>query len=154
MYEQNNSGFSAFISIVFLLIYFSMTNYRRIFLTDDDADDRDLFMDALKEIDNTIYCYHATNGESALKVLSGDILEKPELIFLDVNMPKINGKGVLKTLKHSPELSNIPVIMYSTFFSPEDVKEITALGASHYLVKQTNFKDLCEALKGILTTKW
>jgi len=131
-----------------------MTIYRRVFLADDDADDRDLFIDALQEIDNTIYCYHATNGESALKVLSGDILERPELIFLDLNMPKINGKEVLKTLKNSAELSNIPVIMYSTFFSPEDVKEIIELGASHYLIKQTNFKDLCNALKVILTTAW
>ncbi|HTJ48637.1 MAG TPA: response regulator [Cyclobacteriaceae bacterium] len=130
-----------------------MTIYRRVFLADDDADDRDLFIDALQEIDKTIYCYHATNGESALKVLSGDILEKPELIFLDLNMPKINGKGVLKTLKTSSELSDIPVIMYSTFFSPNDIKEITELGA-HCLVKQTNFKDLCNALRAILNTAW
>lgn len=131
-----------------------MTHYKRLFLADDDVDDRDLFLEALTEIDNSIYCLHATDGELALQILTNDILEKPELIFLDLNMPKINGKELLKQLKKSVELSGTPVIMYSTFFSPQDIKDIKELGASHYLIKHTSFKELCSALRSILSSEW
>lgn len=131
-----------------------MILYKRVFLADDDPDDREVFMDALEEIDGSIHCLHATNGEQALKALVNDVFERPELIFLDVNMPKIGGKEVLKMIRNIPEISGIPVIMYSTFFSPRDIEEIIELGASHYMVKHTNFADLCCSLKRILTNTW
>ena len=131
-----------------------MILYKRVFLADDDPDDREIFMDALEEIDSSIHCLHVTNGELALKALVNDILERPELIFLDLNMPKISGKEVLKTIRNIPEISGIPIIMYSTFFSPRDIEEITELGASHYMVKHNNFVDLCSSLKSILTNTW
>ena len=131
-----------------------MTLYTRVFLADDDADDRDLFIDALKEIDHSIHCLYATNGEVALQTLEGDIFEKPELIFLDLNMPKVNGKQLLKHLKNTDTLATIPVIMYSTFFSDNDIDEIKKLGASHYLIKHTKFQELCNSLRSILAQKW
>jgi len=131
-----------------------MTLYSRVFLADDDADDRELFIDALKEIDLSIHCLYATNGETALQTLENDILEKPELIFLDLNMPKINGKQLLKHLKNSEPLSAIPVIMYSTFFSDNDIADIKTLGASHYLIKHTRFQELCSSLRTILDQRW
>ena len=131
-----------------------MTLYKTVFLADDDADDRDIFMDAIKEIDKSIECLFATNGELALQTLGNDILEKPELIFLDLNMPKINGKQLLRQLKQIEGLVNIPVIMYSTFFTDADVEEVKELGAVYCLIKKTKFSDLSDSLKEILQRTW
>jgi CheY-like chemotaxis protein len=131
-----------------------MILYRSLFLADDDPDDREIFMDALAEIDSSIQCLHATNGELALEALANDTHERPQIIFLDVNMPKVSGKEVLKMIRNTPEISDIPVIMYSTFFSPKDIEEITELGASHYMSKHTNFNELRNSLQNILTTTW
>lgn len=131
-----------------------MTLYKTVFLADDDADDRDIFMDAVKEIDHSIECLFAVNGEVALQTLGNDILEKPELIFLDLNMPKINGKQLLRQLKQIDGLVHIPVIMYSTFFTETDIEEVKKLGAVYCLIKKTKFSDLSESLKEILQRKW
>ncbi|HEY8936584.1 MAG TPA: response regulator [Cyclobacteriaceae bacterium] len=131
-----------------------MILYKSVFLIDDDIDDRDLFLDALDEIDNNIHCSLAENGKTAIEILLSDIFEKPELIFLDLNMPLINGKELLKELKNSRDLSPIPVIMYSTFFGPDEMDEIINLGASYCLVKHTSFSELKSALRMILSKNW
>lgn len=131
-----------------------MTLYKTVFLADDDADDRDIFMEAIHEIDASIQCLFAPNGEVALKALDSDILEKPELIFLDLNMPKINGKQLLRQLKQTEGLTDIPVIMYSTFFTESDLEEVRGLGAVHCLIKKTRFSELSNSLKDILSRNW
>ena len=76
------------------------------------------------------------------------------MLFIDLNMPKINGKQLLKEIKQADHLKGIPVIMYSTFFGPQDIEEITSLGAVHYMIKATRFIELCNALKYILSKNW
>jgi len=131
-----------------------MTLYKTVFLADDDADDRDIFMDAVKEVDDSIQCLFATNGEIALHTLGNDILEKPELIFLDLNMPKVNGKQLLRQLKQMQGLDKIPVIMYSTFFTESDLEEVKVLGAAYCLIKKTRFSELSNSLKEIFEKSW
>lgn len=131
-----------------------MTLYKRLFLADDDADDRNLFSDTLMRIDSSINCLQANDGEAALQLLTNDIFEKPELIFLDINMPRMNGKQLLSQLKKNSELSGIPVIMYSTFFNEADIAEITRLGAVHHLTKHTSWQNFYNDLKAILNQKW
>jgi len=132
----------------------SMTLYKTVFLADDDVDDRDIFMDAVREIDSSIHCLFAPDGEIALKALDSDILEKPELIFLDLNMPKINGKQLLRQLKRIDGVNMIPVIMYSTYFTDADLEEIKGLGAVHCLLKKTRFSELRNSLNEILSKRW
>lgn len=126
--------------------------YRNIMLIDDDIEDCEIFMDAVREVAPTTQCRCQESGEIALSLLSLKAIEKPELIFLDLNMPKLNGKQVLVELKH--KLPDTPVIMFSTFFGEQDVREIHDSGAAHYMIKHTNFKDLCNALEDVLTKKW
>jgi CheY-like chemotaxis protein len=78
----------------------------------------------------------------------------PDLIFLDMNMPKLNGKQVLREIKKTRSLASIPVIMYSTSFAPRDIEEIKELGAVFYLLKPSRFDDLCASLTKILQTDW
>jgi CheY-like chemotaxis protein len=127
---------------------------KRLFIIDDDVEDQEIFMEALKEVDPAIQCFAATSGEDAIKKLEEDMLILPDLIFLDLNMPKLNGKQVLRELKKMSSLHNIPVIMYSTSFAPRDIDEITTLGAVHHLLKPSRFDELCIALKNILSVEW
>lgn len=128
--------------------------YSRLFIIDDDVEDQEIFMEALLEVSSDIKCEGTTSGEDALKFLEGHISELPHLIFLDLNMPKLNGKQILKELKSHHQLAQIPIIMYSTSFAPRDVEEIKRLGAVHHLLKPSRFGDLCQSLAQILATRW
>ena len=128
--------------------------YKRLLIIDDDIEDQEIFMEALKEVDKTVLCYTAISGEDAFRQMETDVVMLPDLIFLDLNMPKLNGKQVLKEIKKSRSLSDIPVIMYSTSFAPRDIEEVKESGAAHYLLKPSRFDDLCQALTQVLSTNW
>jgi CheY-like chemotaxis protein len=126
--------------------------HKRLFIIDDDVEDQEIFMEAVKEVDGAIQCFTSTNGEEALEELERSVL--PDLIFLDLNMPKLNGKQILREIKNRSILKPIPVIMYSTSFAPRDIEEISQLGAAFHLLKPSRFDDLCHALGEILSRKW
>lgn len=127
--------------------------YSHLLIIDDDIEDQEIFIEAVKEVNGGIECSTSTSGEEALNQLSRG-LKKPDLIFLDLNMPKLNGKQVLKEIKTSSNLRHIPVIMYSTSFAPRDIDEISQIGASHHLLKPSRFNELCVALSSILSRPW
>lgn len=131
-----------------------MLLYNAILLIDDDEEDQEIFKDALKEVDPTLHCAVADDGETALVLLHNDTVIKPDLIFIDMNMPRLNGKQVLEAIKFSGTLNDVPVVMYSTFFGAKDIEEIKALGAVHHMVKATRFDELCTSLRTILSTHW
>jgi len=131
-----------------------LSAYRSILLIDDDTEDQEIFIDAIQEVDPRINCICANDAEQALRQLNEEIIIRPDILFIDLNMPKINGKQLLKEIKKSAHLKGIPVVMYSTFFGPQDIEEITSLGAVHYMVKATRFIELCKALKYILSKNW
>jgi len=127
-----------------------MSFYKNLLLIDDDADDHEIFLEAVKDIDNSIKCTCLFDGEEGLSMLrkKGSVI--PDLIFLDTNMPRISGKQLLMLIKGSADLKNIPVIMYSTFVSEKDIEEFIAIGAIHHLAKPSRFEDLRQALSDIL----
>lgn len=131
-----------------------MVLYHTILLVDDDEEDQEFFIDAIREIDPLIQCSVAMDGEEAMRQLKGDAILKPDLMFIDMNMPKLNGKQVLRELRESGYLQDVPVIMYSTFFGPQDIQETTILGAVHHMVKATRFDDLRASLRRILSARW
>jgi CheY-like chemotaxis protein len=69
-------------------------------------------------------------------------------------MPKISGKQLLTSFKESPDLKDVPVIMFSTFFSNKDIDDFTTIGAVHHLTKPSKFEDLRNALSQILKKQW
>ena len=131
-----------------------MTLYKQIFIADDDPEDREIFIDALSSVDPTVQCFSANDGEKALQVLRSDIFQKPDLIFLDMNMPFLTGMQVLGQIKADEELRKIPVVMYSTFFNAADQVELKRLGAVHTLIKPTSFEVLINSLRAVLTHAW
>jgi CheY-like chemotaxis protein len=128
-----------------------MKRPRTFFIVDDDPDDVDLFIEAINEIDQSIYCESAFDGQEALQKLNdaGTIL--PDIIFLDLNMPRINGMQCLTELKTNKKLSHIPIVIYTTSSSQKDLDETKESGASYFLTKPSSFKELCSILSGIIS---
>lgn len=124
---------------------------KRVFLlADDDKDDTEMFCEALAMIDSNIVCHCASDGREALKKLS-ELSEKPQIIFLDVNMPVMNGWQCLKHLKEDKHYEKIPVIVVSTS-SHQREREIAAeLGAFCHLTKPNDFNELTMILDVIVT---
>lgn len=126
----------------------------RVFLADDDADDRELFIDALHNIDDTIICYTATDGKEAIDFLKDTKNEVPDFIFLDLRMPKISGKKCLQEIKNEERLKHIPVIIYTTSTEVEDAKDLVKLGASHFVSKPEDPEEIYYLLSMVLTENW
>ncbi len=130
-----------------------MTQKNVYFIADDDPDDQELFIKALKEVDEFCSCITAFNGEDAINKLNESSFS-PDIIFLDLNMPKMNGKQCLKEIKASKKLHQIPVIIYSTSIEKNEVDEATDLGAVFFLQKPNRFDDLCNAISKIILHNW
>lgn len=124
--------------------------YRTILLIDDDADDAELFQEALEEIDGTIDCYVTADAEGALQQLQQVTAQRPDIIFLDINMPGMNGWQCLEKLKASTELKQIPVIIYSTSSAPRDRDIAAGLGAVGLLTKPSDYRELIRALSALI----
>lgn len=115
---------------------------------DDDQEDREFFCDALREIDPAISCLIAASGMEALALLKNQTI-LPDYIFLDINMPLMDGKQCLKALKSIPEFQQIPVIMYSTTTDTREIKECYKLGAEDFLIKPHSYEKLVHDLTSI-----
>jgi CheY-like chemotaxis protein len=113
-----------------------------VLIVDDDEDDRDLFCIAVYEWDAKINCILARNGEEALQGLRLEKFPKPDLIFLDLNMPRMNGFQFLRELKTDRGLSYIHIEIYTASDQQQDLEETKELGADHFFKKPNTFKEL------------
>lgn len=119
-----------------------------VFYADDDREDCEFFAEALQQIDADLKTIIARDGREALAFLN-HTQQLPDYIFLDINMPLVNGKECLIEIKKNPRLARIPVIMYSTTSDTNEIKEYYKLGAHDFLIKPNNFNVLCESLESI-----
>jgi len=121
-----------------------------ILIVDDDSDDVQLLTEAIYKTNNTYTCIAVSNGEEALDFLK-NTLSKPDYIFLDLNMPRINGKECLIEIKRNARLTDIPVIIFSTTTQKKEKEELYRLGADHFLTKPHNFQVLINSISNILS---
>ncbi|MEI9917378.1 MAG: response regulator [Bacteroidota bacterium] len=121
-------------------------------LADDDADDKTLFCEALSEINPTIVCHTASDGKEALALLSEKQIVKPNIIFLDINMPVMDGWQCLGKLKEHTDHRDIPVIMYSTSSYQRDIELALEGGAFCFFTKPSDYRELRTILRLIATT--
>lgn len=124
---------------------------RNFILADDDQDDTDLFGEALRKIDNRIVFHTAANGRELIDKLH-TFNVKPEIIFLDINMPELDGWESLRRLKENDDLSNIPVVMYSTSAAFLDGNRAIQSGAICYLEKPFSFNKLKDFLEEVTSS--
>lgn len=127
-----------------------------ILMADDDEDDRLLTRDALTEsrVLNDFHC--VADGIELMKYLRREGLYKdeelypaPSLILLDLNMPRLDGRGALEQLKSDPRLRSIPVIILTTSKAEEDMLRAYDLGAASYITKPVTFDKLVELMRSL-----
>lgn len=127
-----------------------------IFYCDDDDDDLMMFSDILKQIDPELQCVIVNDCEEALQMLSSGSIN-PDMIFLDINMPKMSGIELLAWLKRYQALQSVPIVMYSTSLNQRETDYCSELGASAVIPKlyslEDSVKQLREIVNGLLLQK-
>jgi CheY-like chemotaxis protein len=124
----------------------------KILLIDDNQDHAKILQWAFKKTgrhDEFTYFEDGTSALEYLKKLAAERREKPDLIFLDLNLPRLDGREVLRLLKEGETTKAIPVIVVSSSEREEDVRNAYELGASSYLSKSAILNDVDPMLKTI-----
>lgn len=115
---------------------------------DDDKDDRDMFCLAINKIDPGIECIQAESGEDAIDLVSNSKLA-PDFIFIDINMPQMNGYECVREIHQYPNLRNTRIIMLSTAFNPRDQVEFE-VPKIKYLLKTSSVRSLANSIKELI----
>lgn len=122
-----------------------------ILLADDDEADCLLFKDALEELPVSIHLSIVRNGEELMTELAQAGGNLPDVLFLDLNMPRKNGFASLSEIKRSTELQNLPVVIFSTASAQELVKNVFKDAAHYYICKPNDFLQLKKVVYEALT---
>ncbi|MBC7887724.1 MAG: response regulator [Ferruginibacter sp.] len=127
---------------------------RFILIAEDDADDRYLMKTALAETGITEMVEYVENGVEVISYLESineenGQLNYPRFILLDLNMPKMDGREVLKKMKSTDAFRKIPVIVFSTTKNQMEVKRCYDLGANTYIVKPVSYDTLVATIREI-----
>jgi CheY-like chemotaxis protein len=123
--------------------------YNTILLADDDEDDRSMFLEAMGSISKDSTIITATNGENMLSILE-EATFFPDVIFMDLNMPVMNGLECLTKLKSFQKFNNIPIIIFTTSNNAHTISQMFKAGAALYLTKPTSFFKLSGLLSKAL----
>ena len=120
---------------------------RIVLLIDDDFDEFQILKDVLRDCAPLYTCCWAKCAQEAYTYLHNT---RPAMIFLDINMPKVNGLDCLKYLKEQSEFKDIPVILYSTAISAQTCHSAHQLGAFSSIQKTSNILSLVGQLRAVL----
>lgn len=121
---------------------------KTIVYVDDDEDDRDIFREVMRDVNPNLKLVLAKDGQDALTKLQ-DL--NPICLFIDMNMPKMNGLQLLAILKQDPVLAEIPAFILTTALTPNQTHEIKSLGARDYLIKPSSFEEFKNLLRSSLS---
>ena len=119
---------------------------KTVFLIDDDSDDREIFEEALLSLNIDIKYEEAKNGAEAWEKLNSAAFNKPDLIYLDLNMPVMDGRQFLQLIKQDESFKNIPVIIYTTSSHEKD-KNFAFQNNALFMTKQYSMNMLRADLK-------
>lgn len=123
--------------------------YKNILLIDDDIEDTEIFIDVVNAVNKDIICHTTMDPTKVFKDLkSAEIL--PDLIFMDINMPCLNGLDLLQQLRDDPKLQHLEVILISSP-SEEVIRRLSPKkNIEKYIEKSSNYKDFVSQLQKIL----
>jgi CheY-like chemotaxis protein len=126
-------------------------HFHRVLLVEDDTADALLIEEALTQEDMAREIVRADDGIAALEYLRDASNPRPDLIVLDLNMPRMNGRELLAVLKDSAELALIPVVVLTTSSAADDVAAAYLHHANAFVTKPVNLDDFLAAVRGIDT---
>ncbi|MEO6731054.1 MAG: response regulator [Ferruginibacter sp.] len=124
---------------------------RNILLAEDDDDDCLIFRYALEELSLAFNLTTVKNGEELMLLLNDDNARLPDVVFLDINMPRKNGFECLLEIKNNKRLETLPVIIFSTSFFLPLVERLYADGAHYYVRKPNEVGQLQKAIYEVLS---
>ena len=124
-----------------------MNDTKKILLVEDDEDDRHFFIEALNQIENADLMDVATSGSEALAKLANYPL-LPDLIFMDINMPRMSGLECLEAITDSEQLKNIPVVIFCN--SAVESKSMTRLGAKAFIRKSDDAETFKKEIEQVI----
>src|SRR6185436_20323710 len=114
----------------------------RLLLADDDMDDIVFFKEALEELPFASKLTTVNDGVELMQFLTGELIELPDMLFLDLNMPRKTGYECLREIKSNDKLKHLPVIIISTSFEHDIARSLYKNGADFYLCKPGDFSML------------
>ncbi|HET6566946.1 MAG TPA: response regulator [Rhodothermales bacterium] len=135
-----------------------MTDQRQhvILLAEDDPDDQMFARKALGGLRDTVRLEIVYNGEQLLQYLRHEgpyageaVTPRPDVILLDLNMPRMSGREALRELKRDPAFRRIPVIVLTTSKAQLDIVDCYDIGSNAYVVKPLSYKQMCTAMDAI-----
>ncbi|GAA4245867.1 response regulator [Winogradskyella psychrotolerans] len=130
------------------------SDYINIALADDDEDDRLFFTEAFEELKIKSKVLLFKDGIELMEYLNDSNNTLPNLLFLDLNMPKKSGLECLKDIKSAKRLRGMAIAIYSTSASEEDIENTFVKGANVYIKKPNDFEKLKKVLSEVVTTNW
>jgi CheY-like chemotaxis protein len=129
----------------------AMSKSMECLIIDDDLDDQEIFLMCVQELNRSIHCLTSNSGVEAISMLSSDTDYIPDFIFIDVNMPKMNGINCLGILKNMERLRSSKFYMYSTTSERSALESSRSLGADDFIIKPVKIAALKERLEGIFS---
>lgn len=126
-----------------------MRNCKPILLVEDDTIDAMTVRRAFKDLSITNPLEHRLNGEEAVAYLQDETNQRPCVILLDLNMPKMNGTEFLKVVKADAVLKRIPVVVLTTSNEERDIVESFRLSVAGYIIKPVDYRKFVEAIQTI-----
>lgn len=129
-------------------------DYTYVVLADDDEDDRLFFVEAFEELKIQTKVDIYKDGVALMEALNHLDSILPNILFLDLNMPKLSGLECLKEIKSNKRFKDIAIAIYSTSASEEDIEDTFVSGANIYIKKPNNFNTLKKILTDVVTMNW
>ena len=129
-------------------------NNLHIMLADDDEDDRLFFKEAFEEVKIKYDITAFNDGEQLMHYLNENENPLPDIIFLDLNMPRKSGIECLKEIRANERLQKISVAIYSTSSSEQDIEDTFVAGANVYIKKPNDFNMLKKVLSDVVHINW
>lgn len=129
-------------------------NLLHVLLADDDEDDRLFFKDAFEELKIQTKVKFVHDGMQLMDYLLHPETILPNILFLDLNMPKMSGHECLSEIKKNDNLKDLIVAIYSTSSSEEDIEDTFVKGANIYIKKPNDFNSLKKIISEVITLNW
>jgi len=126
----------------------------KIILAEDDKDDQELFMEVLNATKVPSEVITVGNGEELVSTLKDPAEPKPDIVFIDINMPVKGGKQALEEIKSDEKLKEIPAVMLSTSNHPNEIEETFNKGANLFVQKPSSFSGFILILKKVFILHW
>jgi two-component system, response regulator len=118
-----------------------------IVVADDDADDQELLAEALRESGYSFTLETVEDGDELVQALEGGL--RPNLVILDLHMPRMHGLVALEKIRANPAFRRIPILVMTTSWSEEDIERAYDLGAQSFIIKPVLFDELLACVERV-----